>query len=100
MASSVCMCPTSTLHSGTGCAVDDMRDYYANLRQTGNVDLTVARASVRSTPRLADISQVHLKLRKVLGALVLYGERPHTGLFHYDMDTSAGLPQLRLTPIT
>ena len=55
---------------------------------------------MRSTPRLADISQVHLKLRKVLGALVLYGERPHTGLFHYDMDASAGLPQLRLTPIT
>ena len=55
---------------------------------------------MRSTPRLTDISQVHLKLRKVLGALVLYGERSHTGLFHYDMDASAGLPKLRLTPIT
>ena len=88
------------LEMATGKPIDDMRDYYANLRQTGNVDLTVARASVRSTPRLADISQVHLKLRKVLGALVLYGERPHTGLFHCDMDASAGLPQLRLTPIT
>jgi hypothetical protein len=88
------------LEMASGKAVEDMRDYYANLRQTGNVDLTIARASVRSTDRLADISQVHLKLRKVLGALVLYGERPHTGLFQYDLDASAGLPQLRLTPIT
>ena len=60
----------------------------------------MACASVRGTPRLAGISQVHLKLRKVQGALVLYGERPHTGLFHCDMDASAGLPRLRLTPIT
>lgn len=70
------------------------------LKRVGPVVPPIASASVRSTPRLTDISQVHLKLRKVLGALVLYGERSHTGLFHYDMDASAGLPQLRLTPIT
>ncbi len=88
------------LEMATGRAVDDMRDYYTDLRQTGNVDLTVARASVRSTERLADISQVHLKLRKVLGALVLYGERPYTGMYHLTMDPSGGLPELRLTPIS
>jgi len=88
------------LEMATGRAVDDMRDYYSDLRQSGSVDLTVARASVRSTDRVADISQVHLKLRKVLGALVLYGERPHTGLFHLGMDVSGGLPRLALTPIT
>jgi len=41
------------------------------LKRVGQVDPPISRASVRSTPRLADISQVHLKLRKVLGALVL-----------------------------
>ncbi len=87
------------LESVSGKVVDDMRDYYTELRQSGNVDLTVARASVRSTDRIADIAQQHLKLRKVHGALVLYGERPHTELLHVDMDTTEGLPLLRLTPI-
>jgi hypothetical protein len=80
--------------------VDDMRDYYTDLRQSGNVDLSIARASVRSTDRIADIAQLHLKLRKVHGALVLYGERPHTELLHLTMDVSEGLPRLLLTPIT
>jgi len=31
---------------------------------------------------------------------VLYGERPHAGLFHYDMDASEGLPRLKITPNT
>jgi hypothetical protein len=87
------------LESVSGKVVDDMRDYYTDLRQSGNVDLTIARASVRSTDRLADIAQQHLKLRKVHGALVLYGERPHTELMHLDMDTTEGVPRLRLTPI-
>jgi hypothetical protein len=88
------------LEGVSGKVVDDMRDYFTDLRQSGNVDLSIARASVRSTDRIADIAQVHLKLRKVHGALVLYGERPHTELMHFAMDTSEGLPRLSLTPIS
>jgi hypothetical protein len=80
--------------------VDDMRDYYTDLRQSGNVDLSIARASVRSIDRIADIAQLHLKLRKIHGALVLYGERPHTELMHFTMDPSDMLPRLSLTPIS
>jgi hypothetical protein len=80
--------------------VDDMRDYYTDLRQSGNVDLSIARASVRSTDRIADIAQLHLKLMKVQGALVLYGERPHTELMHVTMDSTDNLPRLDLTPIS
>lgn len=87
------------LESVSGKIVDDMREYYTDLRQSGNVDLTIARASVRSTDRLADIAQLHLKLRKIHGALVLYGERPHTELLHFAMDSSEGIPRLSLTPI-
>jgi hypothetical protein len=87
------------LESVSGRVVDDMRDYYTELRQSGNVDLTIARASVRSTDRIADIAQQHLKLKKIHGALVLYGERPHTELMHFDMDASEGVPRLHLTPI-
>ena len=87
------------LESVSGKVVDDMREYYTELRQSGNVDLTIARASVRSTDRIADIAQQHLRLQKVHGALVLYGERPHTELMHFDMDVSEGVPRLQLTPI-
>ena len=87
------------LESVSGRIVEDMREYYTDLRQSGNVDLTIARASVRSTDRLADIAQLHLKLRKIHGALVLYGERPHTELLHFAMDSSEGIPRLSLTPI-
>jgi hypothetical protein len=34
------------------------------------------------------------------GALVLYGERPHTELMHFSMDLSENLPMLSLTPIS
>ena len=88
------------LESVSGKVVDDMRDYYTDLRQSGNVDLSIARASVRSTDRIADIAQLHLKLRKMHGALVLYGERPHTELMHFSMDLSENLPMLSLTPIS
>ncbi|NOQ53663.1 MAG: hypothetical protein GQ558_03550 [Thermoplasmata archaeon] len=87
------------LESVSGRIVDDMRDYYTDLRQSGNVDLTIARASVRSTDRIADIAQIHMKLSKLHGALVLYCERPHTELLHFSMDTSEGVPRLSLTPI-
>ena len=87
------------LESVSGRIVDDMRDYYTDLRQSGNVDLSVARASVRSTDRIADIAQIHMKLCKLHGALVLYCERPHTELLHFSMDTSEGVPRLSLTPI-
>jgi KaiC/GvpD/RAD55 family RecA-like ATPase len=87
------------LESVSGRIVDDMREYYTDLRQSRNVDLTIARASVRSTDRVADIAQLHLKLRKIHGALVLYGERPHTELLHFSMDSSEGIPRLSLTPI-
>ena len=90
---------SDALESVSGKVVDDMRDYHTELRQSGNVDLTVARASVRSADRLADIAQLHLKLKKVHGALVLYGERPHTELMHMSMDNSEGIPRMSLTPI-
>ncbi len=89
-----------SLEMVSGKVVDDMRDYYTDLRLSGNVDLSIARASVRSTDRLADIAQLHLKLVKVHGALVLYGERPHTELMHFSMNGSENLPRLQLTPIT
>jgi len=87
------------LESVSGRIVDDMRDYYTDLRQSGNVDLSVLRASVRSTDRVADIAQIHMKLRKVHGALVLYCERPHTEMMHFSMDSLEGVPRLSLTPI-
>jgi KaiC/GvpD/RAD55 family RecA-like ATPase len=89
-----------SLEMVSGKVVDDMRDYFTDLRLSGNVDLSIARASVKSTDRLADIAQVHLKLRKVHGALVLYGERPHTELMHFSMNGLENLPRLALTPIT
>ena len=87
------------LESVSGRIVDDMRDYYTDLRQSGNVDLSVVRASVKSTDRVADIAQIHMKLSKIHGALVLFCERPHTELMHFSMDSSEGIPRLNLIPI-
>jgi KaiC/GvpD/RAD55 family RecA-like ATPase len=87
------------LESVSGRIVDDMRDYYTDLRQSGNVDLSVVRASVKSTDRVADIAQIHMKLSKIHGALVLFCERPHTELMHFSMDSSEGIPRLNLISI-
>ena len=49
--------------------------------------------------KLASISDIHLRLTREHGCLLLYGVKPRTGLYAVEMDASRGYPLPRLTPI-
>jgi hypothetical protein len=49
--------------------------------------------------RAANHSNVHLKIRRVHGAVVVYGERPHTKIYAVDAEESLGNLKLHLVPI-
>lgn len=49
--------------------------------------------------KFVSLSDLHLKLVKEHGALLLYGLKPRTGLYVVEMDASAGYPLPKLTPI-
>jgi len=72
----------------------------ASIRRSGDTRLYFARPSVTLTREIGDIADIHLRMRMVDGTVVIYGVRPHTGVYHYDIDTSLGYPVPKLTPIT
>ncbi|MGQ9544044.1 MAG: ATPase domain-containing protein [Candidatus Bathyarchaeia archaeon] len=71
----------------------------ANIRHSGDTRLYFTRPSVTLTRELRDIVDIHLRMRMVDGTAIIYGVRPHTGPYHYDIDISRGYPIPKLTPI-
>lgn len=51
------------------------------------------------TQRVANHSNIHLKMRRVDGAVIIYGERPHTKIYAIEAEESLGVLKLRLVPI-
>jgi hypothetical protein len=51
------------------------------------------------TQRVANHSNIHLKMRRLDGAVVIYGERPHTKIYAVDAQESLGMLKLNLVPI-
>lgn len=49
--------------------------------------------------RVASISEVHLKIIREHGTLLLYGVKPRTGIYVVEIDTSKGYAIPKLTPI-
>lgn len=49
--------------------------------------------------RVANHSNVHLKMRRLDGAVVLYGERPHTKIYAVEAKEGLGMLKLSLVPI-
>lgn len=66
----------------------------------GDIIITIGRDSTPKTNRkLADASNIHLKLEKHNGTIVLYGEKPSTKLYVLEMNVQKGYPDIDLIPI-
>jgi len=71
-----------------------------NTRHRGNLTVVLVKPGMEGiTRRLANISEVHLKLMREHGTLLLFGQKPRTGLYIMEMDVSSGYPLPKLTPI-
>lgn len=74
----------------------------ARTKRAGSLMLMHARpgADPYLKQKAADISDVHLKIVREHGTILLYGVKPRTGIYVVEMDVSKGYPLPRLTPIT
>jgi hypothetical protein len=69
-------------------------------RRGGDLAVRLSKPGLESiAQRVANHSNIHLKLRRLHGAVVIYGERPHTKIFAVDAEESMGNLKLHLVPI-
>jgi len=69
-------------------------------RKEGDLIVRVSKPGIESlAKRVANHSNSHLKMRRVDGAVVLYGERPHTTIYAVDAESSVDKLVLQLIPI-
>ena len=80
-------------------ATEDLAEHYSGVKEHRNVDLSIVKSSVDVLPKIADFASTHIKLEKIDGAVVAYGEKPHTGVFHISLPGPGLPPQVRLTPL-
>jgi KaiC/GvpD/RAD55 family RecA-like ATPase len=69
-------------------------------RKEGDLIVRVSKPGIESmAKRVANHSNQHIKLRRVDGAVVIYGERPHTSIYAVDAENSMDHLVLNLIPI-
>jgi len=69
-------------------------------RNEGNLTIRVTRPGIESlTRRCANVSDVHLRLVELNGAVVLYMEKPRSALYYMDTDAAGGNIRITLEPI-
>jgi hypothetical protein len=51
------------------------------------------------TQRVANASSIHIKLKTIDGAAIIYGERPQTSVYCIEMDSSSPIPRINLIPV-
>jgi KaiC/GvpD/RAD55 family RecA-like ATPase len=64
-----------------------------------DLSLAIATPHLQCTRHLAQLANIHIKVREHRGYMLVYGEKPHTDLHIAEIDTSRGAPELKLHPI-
>ncbi len=80
-------------------ATEDLAEHYSGIKEHRNVDLSIVKSSVDVLPKIADFASTHIRLEKVDGTVVAYGEKPHTGVFHVSLPSPGKAPEILLTPL-
>ncbi len=72
----------------------------AQTRRNGNLTIAIGKPeSGPLTQKIANVSDIHLKLISEHGALLLFGLKPRTGLYILETDVSNGYPLPKVTPV-
>ena len=93
--------------------VDTLIDYYGKgeslailkmdatkIREAKGLGIVLLKPGYPSISKiLGSVAEVHLKVTREHGSLLVYGIKPRTGLHIVEMDTSNGYPMPKLTPI-
>jgi hypothetical protein len=64
-----------------------------------DIQSIIARPNLELTPKVANISQIHLVLSQRWGTLMLYGAKPRTGFYALQFSFAHGYPEFELIPL-
>jgi hypothetical protein len=84
---------------GSNYIVEELSDVLTFIRSKGDIFVGITTPSTRSTQRLADLTQTHIKLENIGGTTVVYCEKPHTELYALEIASELGYPKAELSPI-
>jgi circadian clock protein KaiC len=77
-----------------------LRAHLATTREAGDLRISLLKPGY---PRAAEIlgaaADIHLKITRELGSVLVYGMKPRTNIYVLEMDTSEGYPMPKLTPV-
>ncbi|OGS51369.1 MAG: hypothetical protein A3K65_00635 [Euryarchaeota archaeon RBG_16_68_12] len=79
--------------------LDQLSGHIAAVRRQRDILVGFTTPLADSSQRLASIATQHVKVENLDGSIVLYGEKPHTGLHNLSFTYSGGRPVAVLTPI-
>ncbi|MBM4249856.1 MAG: hypothetical protein FJ149_10595 [Euryarchaeota archaeon] len=69
-------------------------------RKEGNLTIRITRPGMEGlTRRCANVSDVHLKMVELSGAVLVYLEKPRSGLYYMDTDAGGGNIRITLSPL-
>jgi len=81
-------------------ALSSIRIQATRIRERGGLGILLLKPSYpRLAKTLAALVEVHLKITREHGAVLVYGVKPRTNLHVLEMDTSEGYPMPKITPI-
>ncbi len=79
--------------------IGGLTGHMAALRRKGDIFVGVGYQQGRSTGGLSTTASVHLRVENLDGTILLYGEKPYTGIFHLGFEAVDGKLKVRLTPM-
>lgn len=69
-------------------------------RKEGNLTIRITRPGLEGlTRRCANVSDVHMKMVELSGAVLVYMEKPRSGLFYMDTEAGGGNIRITLSPL-
>jgi len=79
--------------------LEEMSGHMSSVTKDNGIFMGMSTATTASNRKLSDLANIHMRLENVAGTVVLYCEKPYTGLYNLAFSYSRGFPQAVLTPI-
>jgi len=77
-----------------------IKSYVTRMRETGDLSILLLKLGYPDLEKiLAATADIHLKITREYGIVLVHGIKPRTSLHVLEMDVSKGYPMPRLTPI-
>ena len=78
---------------------DEMTGHLSAVRRGKDCFIGHVSPTTKSTPRLANLAHIHVRVHNLNGSILLYGQKPYTELYNLSLAYRNGVPRIVLTPI-